>query len=233
MLKTIYDIRNDVLVKLNQSTTYAFYSETILNDWIDEAHLWASAAHKWPFTEGRSSTTWVSGTEEYTYPEGWKSDSIRYMMLGTKRLTKLNFADYQQFREDQSSSDERVYSDFGNLYYINPNVDSSGTITAYGQYVPAEFDWTDNTAVTVFSNREEEGNTAIMEEVLSYAYTREKRFDVAQFHHQRAIELLEGIWQRHKDEQFGYQTKNRGMFKSFDILRGSRDNEDIKRNQWY
>lgn len=226
MLKTNFDIRNDILVKLNQTTTVAFYTETILNDWIDEAYIWAAAVHKWPFTEGRVSTTYASlvtdedGSLRGEYPEGWKSDSIRQLWIDRKRVQKLNHEDFYRFREDRPDADDRVFTDFGRLYYVNPRIDVSGTVTVWGQYLPADIDWTDNVATTVFSNSEEEGNTAITEEVLSYAYLREKNPQEAQLHHQRALEILEGIWKRITDEQFGYQTKDRGMWKWFDTISG-------------
>lgn len=230
------EIINDILVQLGVSTTVAFYTDTILEDWTDKAHKWAAGYKKWPFTEGRISTTYVadSATEVgFNYPEGWKPDSIRLLQVGGKRFKKTNFYKYQEFRENYSSDTEKIFSDNGNLYFINPNADVSGTTTLWGQYTPATLAETDNTITTVFSNAAEEGNEAIVEEVMSYAKKKEKKLAEAFKHHERATEILTEIWERIKDEQAMYQTVNDdGMFERFDVLRGSFQ-EDIKRDRWF
>lgn len=236
MLNNISDILNQVLVRGNVSTTSAsdgLYTDTILNQWINDATRFATSYRKWPFTEGRVSTTYVSGTEEYTYPENFKSDSIRLLQVGGKRLDKRNFVDYQSYREDSSTGTKKIYSDFGRIYFINPNSGVSGTITVYGQFLPAQIDPSDKTTLTVFSNADEEGNEAIVEEILCYAKQREKLPQEAQYHHNRAIEILEGVWKRYQDEQFGYQTENRSIFKRFDVLDGAQQDEIFKRDQWF
>lgn len=232
------DIKNDILVQLGVSTTVAFYTDQILNDWIDKAHKWSAGYHKWPFTEGRVNTTYVADAVDievgFNYPEGWKPDSIRSLQVGGKRFTKVNFYKYQQFREDYSSDTKKLFSDFGRLYYVNPRADVSGTTTLWGQYTPGTLDSTDVTALTVFSDTAEEGNEAIVEEVLSYAKKKEKKLQEALVHHQNALKLLEEIWGRVKDEQFGYHdTDNDGLFKRIDIIQGDFHSDLIKRDQWF
>ncbi|MAH46497.1 hypothetical protein CMI37_11735 [Candidatus Pacearchaeota archaeon] len=222
MIRTTGDIETEFLVRMQQSTTVAFITDTILDDWVDQAHVWASAYKKWPFTEGRNSTTYAS-VEEFVYPEGFKSDSIRYLKVGTKRLKKVLFREYQNYREDSDTGEDLIFSDFGGLYYINPNADISGTVTAYGQFTPRDFDRTDLTEVTVFSDREEEGNEAIIEKMMNYAKTREKKFAEADAHDLRAKTMLEEVWKRITDEQFGYQGhKSAGIWQRIDVERGAR-----------
>jgi len=234
MFRTTGDIKDEVLVRLNVSTTAAgFYTDTILNDWLDQAHRIAAGFKKWSFVEGRSETTFASSTERYTYPENWKPDSIRILQLGGKRLRKLNYEDYENFKEDTPSSEARVFSDFGLEYYINPSVDSSGTIAVWGQYTPAAFDRTDIAVLTVFSDRDEDGNEAMIELMLSYAKMREKKFQESEAHRKRAIEKLDNIWERIKNEQFGYHTKDREMYKRVDIVSGALREDILKRDQWF
>ena len=235
MLRTIGDILSQVLVRANATTTAAtggLYTDTILASWVNDAHRYAAAQRKWPFTEGRASTTFTT-SEEVPYFEGWKSDSIRILTIGDKNFQKINFGDYRKFREDQPDSDDRIYSDFAGILYVNPSADAGGTLVAYGQFTPAALDTTDLTALTVFSDREEEGNEAIVEEMLKYAKLREKKQDEAQLHHNRAVEILEGIWKRHGDEQYGYQGKGEGMWERVDVLRGATDDGLFKRDQFF
>ena len=237
-MRTITDLKKEVLVRLSASTTVAYYTDAILLDWITQAHVWASGYKKWPFTEGRVSTTFASlvtdedGWLRGEYPEGWKPDSIRLLTIGGKRLNKKNFYKFQSFLEDNSSTDDRIYSDRGYSYFINPTIDLSGTVTAWGQYKPY-IDITDENALTVFSDAAEDGNEAIVNEILSYAHTKEKKTNDAVTYHTRATQILDGIFDSVKNEQFGYQTvDDEGMFKRIDVLAGAERSDLFNRDQF-
>lgn len=234
MLNTIGDIQDEILVRLEAGTaTSGLYTDTILNDWINQSHRWASGYRKWPFTEGKVSTTLsLDGQNAQDYPEGWKADSIRIVQIGGKRYQKLNYEDWLIFREDRPDDDERIYSDFARRLFVNPN-GASGTLAAFGQFTPAAIDVTDKTATTVFSNNEDEGNEAMLLEMMSFAKTREGKPKEAEYWHRRAIEILNGIWERVGEEQFGYHSKNRGMFKRIDVLEGALEDELLKRDQFF
>jgi len=234
MLNTTYEILDEILVRAGTSSTTAtggLYTDTILKSWVTTAHRWAASYKKWTFTEGRVSTTYVQ--EESGYPEGWRPDSIRYLTVGDKRFSKVAFEDYQRYKENSPNGQDRIFSDYGLTYYINPTASLSGTVVLYGQYTPAALDMTDNTALTVFSGREEDCNAAIVEEVLSYAKKREKKLDESAIHHKNATDLLEAVWKRLTDEQFGYHMKDRGMFEYIDVLAGGDFSDPIHRDRWY
>ncbi len=233
-LNTVGDLQTEVLVRLGLSTTAtsnAGLTDTILNNWTREANKWATAYHKWPATEGRVSSTYAT-VEEWNF-EGYKADSFRLVQIGGKRLQKLNFEDYQIFREESPSADDRVYSDFGRLVFINPNVDASGTVTAWGQYEPI-IDPTDKAATTVFSGFDEEANDAMVEEMLRFAKERERKLVEAQAHHQRAVEILENVWKRSQDEKSLYQTHpdRGGMWKRFSVIDGVATDELTNTDQF-
>ena len=232
MLNNLGDLKDEFLVQNQSATTAAFYTDAILAEWADQSHQWAAAFHKWPFTEGRVSTTF-SATEEWNF-EGYKADSFRIVQVGGKRLKKLDFNNYQIFREEEPSANERVFSDFGRTVFINPNVDLSGTLTAWGQYIPAAFDTTDLTLKTVFSDNEPEGNEAIVFKMLSLARNREKKPTEAKYFEDQAKLKLEEIWKRVLDEQYQYQTHpdSGGIFKRLDILKGGLADEILRRDQF-
>lgn len=231
MLTNVGDIQTEVLVRNNRTTTDSFITDAMLQDWTRMAHTWAAAQHKWPMTEGRVSTTWAA-TEEWNF-EGYKADSLRIIQVGGKRLRKLDFRNYQTFREEEPESDERVYSDFGKTVFINPNIDLSGTLTAWGQYQPV-IDPTDLAAETVFSSWDAEANEAMVEKMSSYLKRREHLPDEAELHDQRASAKLAEVWQRILDEQHVYQThpSSGGMFERFDVLEGGFNEDILKRDQF-
>lgn len=238
-LLNVGDIFTEILVRNNRTTTDSFVTDVMLQDWVRQAHVWACGHKKWPFTEGKYSTTAASTTtnqEGYTsltYPESFKSDSVRLLTVDGKRYEKKNFYKFQQYLEDNSSDTSKLYSDYGREILINPRAeDFSGTIVAWGQYTPI-LDTTDLTAKTAFSDYDEEGNEAVVEKATSYLKRREHLPDEAELHDQRAAAKLNEIAGRIGEEQYAYQdTANEGMFKRFDILRGGFKEDTFRRDQW-
>ena len=229
-MENVGDIITEVLVRNNRTTTDAFITDAMLQDWTRSAHNWASAYKKWPFTEGRISTTYA-GTEEIFF-EGYKADSIRFIKVGNDLLQKVGFKDYQQMKDEQIDSSDKVYTDFGRMLFINVNADISGTLTAYGQYQPV-IDPTDLTATTIFSGYDSEGNDAIVEKVTSYLKKREHLPDEVAIHEEKAKELLESVWGKIGGEQFAYHNRSGdGMFSRFDVLEGGFKEDLLKRDQF-
>lgn len=238
-LNNVGDILTEVLVRNNRTTTDGFITDSTLQGWVKDAHTWAAAQKKWPMTEGKSSTSsssTVASAEGYTslsYPENWKSDSVRLLTVGGKRFYKKNFYKFQSFMEDNSSDTSKIYTDFGRQLLINPNAsDFSGTIVLWGQFGPI-LDVTDFTSLTIFSNADEQGNEAIVEKASEYLKRREHLEYEAQVHGQTALALLEQVSQKIGEEQFNYQdTLNEGWMKRFDVLRGGFKEDIFRRDQW-
>ncbi len=228
-LNTHGEIMTEVLIRGNITTTDAFISDATLQGWLKDAAIYCASYKKWPFTEGRVSTTYVSN-EEWNL-EGYKADSFRMLLVGGKRLTKLNFQDYLIFREESPQGNDRVFSDFGRVIFINPNMGISGTLVAYGQYMPV-VDPTDMAAVTVFSNWDDEGNEAIVQKMLSFLKDRLHITAEAQFFASKADETLEKVYKRVLDEQYAYQTHpdSQGMFKYFNMIPGRSGNNNFNNN---
>lgn len=236
-MKTVAELKKSFLVRNGVTTTTAFYTDDVLNQFADDAHQWAAASYKWPITEGRVSTTFASlvtdedGFWVGSYPEGWKTDSIRQLKIGGKRLNKKSFYEFQNFVEDQPSNTERIFSDYSQRYYINPNIDLSGTVTVWGQYTPTTLEG--DAANTVFSNYQEEANEAVVLKMLEYGMWRERKGTEAQAFADKADKKLAEVWKLVQDEQFGYQTAdNDGMFERFDVVRGGFRDDIFKRDQF-
>ena len=252
-LRTQGDVINQFLVRMNQSTTVGFYTDRILTDWCSNANQWAAAQAKWPFTEGRYSTTSTSsvvnedGWTTLQYPEGFRTDSIRLLTVGGKRFDKKNFYKFQQFFQDNTSDTSQHYTDFNRTIYINPNArDFAGTVVMWGQInvgqLASDNGIQDPTATTIFTDIENDGNDALVYKMISWALEREKSptsiirgkmVSAAAFNAQRADEILQAIWARVAGEQFEYQdTQTDGMWKRFDVTRGGFKEDIFRRDQW-
>ncbi len=224
------EIIREVLVRNSRSTTDGSITDEMLQAWLAMSHLWAAAQHKWPCTEGRVSTTWA-GSEELSF-EGYKMDSFRLVQIGGANLSKMNFFNYQQMREDQSDSTKRVFSDYGRTMFVNPSIDLRGTLVAYGQYQPV-LDVTDLSAETIFSSYDAEANEAIVEKMSSYLKRKERLPDEAKDHDERAKNKLDEVAGRISEEQYAYQVKHGdGIFKRFDVMRGGFRDDITSRDQF-
>ena len=67
MLNNVGELLTEVLVRNNRTTTDGFITDAMLMDWVRMSHKWATAFHKWPFTEARDQSTAWSGSEETAY----------------------------------------------------------------------------------------------------------------------------------------------------------------------
>mgnify|MGYP001594512768 CR=1 FL=1 len=236
-MRTRDDIFTEVLVRNNRTTTDGFISDTFLKNWYTQANAWAAGYHKWPFTEGKASTTYSTsvtddmGNAIVPYFEGWKADSIRVMTIGGKRMEKLAFQSFLRFIEDNPGNTARLYTDYGRQLFVNVSADVSGTLTAYGQYTPY-IDVTDESGLTIFSDYDVEGNEAIVEKMSEYLKRREHLDNEAELNAKNATIKLEEIWKKIQDEQFTDQTKDQSMFKDFDVLSGRGTNIGRREDQF-
>lgn len=236
MLNTVTDIINEVLVRNNRTTTDSFITDDMLEDWLRQANNYCVSKYKWPLSEVRDSSLAWDGDEEVGYSEfnvDFRADSIRILQIGGKRLRKTQFEEYQTQREEYPDAEERMFTDFSRILFINPNCGLSGTITAWGQYTP-QVDPTDASATTIFSTFDEEGNEAMVEKMTSYLKRREHLPDEAELHDQRADQKLEGLYQKIQKEQYKYQSgrDSEGMWKRFDAIEGDFHDNLFNRDQF-
>lgn len=223
----------------NRTTTDAFITDTTIQGWLKDAHVWAAGFKKWPMTEGKNSTTASSITtspEGYialNYPEGYKSDSIRLITVGGKRTLKKNFYKFQQFVEDNPNDTSKIWTDYGRVVLFNPMISEfSGTIVSWGQFMPI-LDVTDMTATTIFSDYDEQGNESIVHKMTGYLKRREHLAEEAELYEKKAEQVLGEVEGLIDDEAFGYQdTNNEGWLKRFDVLRGGFKEDIFRRDQW-
>jgi len=224
------ELQTEFFVRGGIDTTNTFTTETMCRRWLDEAHIWAAAYKKWPFTEYMdSSGTYTNGTAAYNYPNvNYKTDSIRYLLVGTDPFHKKVFTDFGQYFVDYPSGTDKMFTDYGRILYINPHC-TSGTIYCFGQLTPPTLGLVESSASsTVFNNYDPEGNDAVIDKALSYASRRMRKFADAMDYENRARTTLDELWKRIQDEQAMYQTKDRSLFEALDILRENEDGNPLQ-----
>lgn len=236
MLNNLGDIKDQVLVRLNASTTAAYYTDPMLNQWIDMGHRWAASYKKWAFLYYvDQSILFSSASETYNYPSNFKTGSIRFIQDQSTAqpniYQKVDFMSYKNYRASNASGQDKIFSDLGRTFYINPNI-ASGTLMCYGIILPASLGG-DPTATTVFSSADEDGNESIVEFTMSYAKLREKKQSEADDHIKRAMAILDNLWKAMIVEDGNKQGKDLSMFKRFNVERGVLSEDLLKRDQFY
>lgn len=238
-LTFLSDIKNEFIIRQNSATTAAYYTDSVLGGWADQSQKMAAAYKKWPMTSAKYSTSYASlavdddGKTYGNYPEGWKLQSIRQLKIGGMLYDKRDFYyGFHKFLEDFSSADDKIFTDYNNLFYINAGSGNSGTVVVWGQYVP-NLDLTDPNSITIFSYSDEDGNQAIVEFMQGFAMTREKKEQEAALHFAKGYSILDRLWVRFGDEKFNYKTSdNDGMFKRIDVVGGAFREDEFKRDQF-
>ena len=224
---TLAEFVSEIQDDLGISTVSDFISSPYIKTQVDRANKWACGYKPWPFMETTATDTTTS-SESYDYPSSFLSDSIFLLKVeqddGTmERYDKINFLDYQKYREDSSSGSDKVFSDFGRKYYINPNPISSATGRTIQLWGLKKADtMSSNTDTTPFSDGEVRGEEAIKKYAESIILSNKlHKLNEANQKFQEATLLLEQIWNSIATRQSSYQTKDRPMFKRIDILEGA------------
>lgn len=222
------ELQSQVFVRGAVDTTSTFITETMVREWLNEAHIWATSYKKWPFTEYMDkSGSYTNGTSAYNYPNtNYKTDSIRMISVGTEPFYKKIFSDFAQYFINYPSGTDKIFSDYGRILYINPNC-TSGTIYTFGQLTPPTLGLVgSSSSSTVFNNYDPEGNDAVIDKACSYVFRRKGKFNESIDFETRARTTLDELWKRIQDEQAMYQTKDRELWERIDVVNGNYYNDE-------
>ena len=108
MLSNLGDLQDEFLVRGNIATSVGFVNDTILNDWTRIASLWAGATHKFPFTEGRISTT---------FSASYCSDMEVNPLISEKRIVNLSLVPTSAFNTSSGDLSINMESIEGDTYW--------------------------------------------------------------------------------------------------------------------
>lgn len=230
-MQTAPDIITEFLVRNNRSTSDSFLTDSILDMWVNNAHIWAAGYKFWPFTENITELG-TFGTERLAYSgardANIKSDSVRMLSVGDiasigtmTPFKRVSFEEYTKYRQFTVAGVDAIFTDFGRNVYVNTLASgASGTVYAFYQFLPAAINAGSTT--TVFTNYDDEGNEGIVRMMSSYLKNREHQPSEAEYHESKAKEKLDEVWKKMQDQQSTYQAApgSQGMWQRFDVIRG-------------
>lgn len=215
---TFSELKTELNNRLSITATNTFWTQAMLENWLNQANYWACTYKHWPFTEKAKTTTTKVQTDfdydVYDYPSDFRSDSIRRLEIkqsdGTiKKYQKVRYEDFLNYVEDEG--DDYIFSDFRRRIFIYPKVKTAGLeISIWGQEKPEKM--INDSDKTPFAEGDEAGEEAIIKRALMIALQKAKKYQEAAIEREEAKIILEELWARIQEEQITYQSKDNPFF---------------------
>jgi hypothetical protein len=176
MLETRADLESELVSQLQVAANSSLFPSTRITELIRTAYKKATELFIWNDLVKAMCTRSFSGYEYYDYPDEFRSGTIIRLEMDDEPYERKNFEDYLEYKHQNSSSTEKLFSSFGRQYFIWPIPTTTGTdnITICGAVVADPLD--DATDETIFTNNNEDCNLAVVGLALSIAL---KRVDAA------------------------------------------------------
>lgn len=200
-----------------------------IEDYVNEGCIKAWDYSYWNFAEMSKSVslTATDKTNGYiAYPFDLAPLSINLLKVNGAEFKKYNFRDYQRYLELKPNGTEKIWAEYNQLIFINPNCFTDGSILdIYGKEMFTRL--TGDNELLPFSpdvNTELlSGNQAII--ILSYAEAlsseKKRNPNQAVIEEKKAYGLLEGLRQQFGKGRATEQSANRPFFNVPDYYRGN------------
>lgn len=218
------DHRQALLDDLSIEAGDTFYDSAtdyaLIDRFINRSVKFIANMYLWQETQ-RAVKRDSENSEYYNYPENWKTDSIDRITVDGKSYKKIQFREYQQFKEDNPSSTKRVFSDFRNRYFISPAPTTEGdkNIKIWGHEIPDEL--SDAADEHPFS-----GQSLLEEAIHLYALglalrkARGSFFTRGRELQAEALVLVQQAWDNQLSDQADYKSETAEMFEHTDFSDG-------------
>lgn len=201
------------------------YTESILNDLIDDAHIWATQFFPWKELRLAMETSTENGVYWYDYPDEYVTDSVTFLEVdhggntGVKEYSKKNFEDFVRWRrENPNDTNVRIFADNERKWYIHPipTIDGDYNVTLHGQRQADAL--SGDSSTTIFTLGSKDGNEAIVKKAFSLGILRIDK-KLSKDEEKDAIGLLSRIFKRQADNQQLNQRLDHPKFDVPDMFR--------------
>ena len=126
-METRLEIQTELTPMLFAVSTSTYFTPTRIQEAISRANLWAGDEQPWPSIKKGFITNSVALQPYYDYPENCQSESIFRMSLdGVSKYAKKDFVDFQNFTEDNPSSVEKYFTEYGRQIFFTPMAATNG-----------------------------------------------------------------------------------------------------------
>lgn len=176
----------------------------------------------WPFTQKVKKATSVS-TEYYDHPTDIMNGSVYRLTMGGKEYKKLDPQSYFKRFEDDSTAEDRIWTEVETYIFINQNAYTVGDeMCLFGKKFPITLSGSSD--LLPFSpttdNYEHSGNEAIVQLAYAEALDSEKMKNPnqAEIERRKAYDTLNILWQPFAEQKALMQSAGRPMFEVPDLF---------------
>lgn len=198
-MQTFEQLKAELVSRLQVASNSTLYPDSRIEDLIQDAYMWATGIY--PFAElTRARTATQGGTNYYfDYPQDFRTDSIDEIYVDGVPYDRKAFKDFREYRRNNpSTTEEKIFADYGRQYFIFPTPILGAKIDTYGQIQAPQL--TNPTDTTIFSLSDQQGNEVIVKKALSVAIKRND-VNLAVSEEKDALGLLTKIFANQKARQ--------------------------------
>lgn len=168
-METRLEIQTELGPMLKAVSTSTYFTPTRLQTAISRANLWAGDEQPWPNIKKGFITHTIAGDEYIDYPENCQSESIFKIAIdGKSDYKKKDFDDFNRFREENPTSIEKYFTEFGRELFVTPipAITGEDNFILWGLIQATEMG--SDSSETIFSGWSSSTNEAIL--LRAYAY---------------------------------------------------------------
>ena len=127
-MRTRLDIKTKLQPKLMAVGTSTYFTPTRIEDQIDDSYLTVAAARQWPDIKKGFVTHTEAGEDYYDYPDNCQTESVfKISVDGDSSYEKWDFEDFMKFVEDNPTSTDKIFSEYGRQIFIFPTPTTTGS----------------------------------------------------------------------------------------------------------
>lgn len=161
-MRTRLDIKNKLKPKLYAVGTSTYFTDTRIEDQIDDSYLTVSAARQWPDIKKGFVTHTEAGEDYYDYPDNCQSESVfKISVDGDSSYDKWDFEDFMKEVEDNPNSTTKKFAEYGRQIFIFPTPTTTGSANLILWGVIQAAAMTDDGDITMFTDWADILNEAI------------------------------------------------------------------------
>ena len=161
-MRTRLDIKTKLQPKLMAVGTSTYFTPTRIEDQIDDSYLTVAAARQWPDIKKGFVTHTEAGEDYYDYPDNCQTESVfKISVDGDSSYEKWDFEDFMKFVEDNPTSTDKIFSEYGRQIFIFPTPTTTGSANLILWGVIQAALLTDDGDVTMFTDWADVLNEAI------------------------------------------------------------------------
>lgn len=219
-METLLKQRTALQYDLSVETTDVFYTETIIDTFVNRAIKAIANLYPWQETQRAIKRDTAAGVDYYSYPNNIRTDSVYILTVDGEEYKKVTFRDFIRYQENNSGGTEKIYSDYRKKLFIypTPSTDGTGNINAWGHEVPDELSADTDTHIFSYQSVLEEA-IQMYAKGLALIKGRGSHYERGKALMGDALTMAQNEWKAQQRRQGEYKNVETVMWDYQDLLR--------------